>query len=261
MKEYKININKFLNRKYITKSIFLGLVGLMIGFISSCSNHKSYSPAIEQGHIYIWRSGDSLASVARFYEASVSEIKRHNNIFDEQDIANGKMIFIAKSSPARYSNDHNTAVAAATTATTTTTATTINPNSRPAPQAMNLVWPLKGRVTSPFGMRGDRMHDGIDIVAKVNSPIVAVEAGKITQVKWIRGYGKTLIIDHGGGVSSLYAHLNKALVRKGQQVKQSQPVALVGRTGNATAHLLHFEVRLQDKPVNPAHHLPNFNLH
>lgn len=125
----------------------------------------------------------------------------------------------------------------------------------------SMQWPLPNyyTVTSYYGNRLHpvlkvyKMHTGVDIAgAGCNGKnVVAAADGKVINAGWISGYGYTVMIDHGGGVVTLYAHSQKLLVKVGQQVKKGQAIMLVGSTGYATGPHLHFEVRLNGKYVNP----------
>jgi murein DD-endopeptidase MepM/ murein hydrolase activator NlpD len=116
-------------------------------------------------------------------------------------------------------------------------------------------------VTSGFGWRihpitGERrFHTGIDFGAALGTPIYAVDAGSIELAREKGGYGNTVIVNHNAGKSTLYGHASKLYVREGQQVVRGQMVAAVGSTGMSTAPHLHFEVRINDKPVNPRPYL------
>lgn len=99
------------------------------------------------------------------------------------------------------------------------------------------------------------MHCGIDIGALAGTPIGAAAAGVVKRVAWIGGYGYTVEIDHGGGATTFYAHLSRALVRPGQDVEKGEPVGRVGETGRVTGPHLHFELRLDGEPVDPLPYL------
>ncbi len=118
-------------------------------------------------------------------------------------------------------------------------------------------WPVKGWVTSNFGMRlspftgKPKMHEGIDIAATTGVPIFATADGIISQAETAPGYGKLVVVDHGYGYKTYYAHNSKIYVKVGQRVKRGDKVAAVGNTGSSTGSHLHYEVRLNGVPVNP----------
>lgn len=126
----------------------------------------------------------------------------------------------------------------------------------------SFIWPVgKGAIiTSSFGMRWGRPHNGIDIghSAQGNTPIMAAAAGTVIDAYYNRGgYGNLIIIDHGNGVQTYYAHLGQIDVVEGQTVSQGEHLGMMGRTGHATGYHLHFEVHINNRPVNPVRHLPN----
>ncbi len=121
-----------------------------------------------------------------------------------------------------------------------------------------LLWPTTSNlITSYFGYRvhpiyrTTRFHSGIDIGAPYGAPIYAAESGKVILASYYDGYGNCIIIDHGDGVSTLYAHCSSIIVKVGQYVSKGQIIGYVGSTGNSTGPHLHFEVRINGNPVNP----------
>jgi murein DD-endopeptidase MepM/ murein hydrolase activator NlpD len=118
-----------------------------------------------------------------------------------------------------------------------------------------LIWPVRGPVTSGFGMRWGRMHEGIDISAGTGTPIRAAKAGTVTFAGTMSGYGNVVIISHGGGFSTLYAHQSRLAV-SGGSVSQGEVIGYVGSTGHSTGPHLHFETRVNGSAQNPRRYLP-----
>jgi len=120
-----------------------------------------------------------------------------------------------------------------------------------------LRWPASGPVTSGFGTRGSRMHDGIDIGAKLGSPVVAAADGTVVYSDHrLSGYGNLIIIRHRKNLFTAYAHNQRNLVQRGDKVLAGQQVARIGKTGRSTGPHLHFEVRRGTTPVDPLLYLP-----
>ena len=118
-----------------------------------------------------------------------------------------------------------------------------------------LAWPVNAPITSPFGWRWGRMHEGIDLGAAYGTPIAAAGAGMVIYAGWLGGYGNLTVIDHGGGLSTAYGHQSSIGVSVGQQVAQGQIIGNVGSTGHSTGPHLHFEVRVNGQAVDPLGYL------
>ena len=124
-----------------------------------------------------------------------------------------------------------------------------------------LSWPVNGVITSPYGYRTHPIfgttiyHSGIDIGADYGTPVHAADRGTIVYADWMSGYGNTIIIDHGNGMSTLYGHNESLAVSEGQTISKGQVVAYVGSTGNSTGPHCHFEVRINGDPVDPMGYL------
>ena len=119
------------------------------------------------------------------------------------------------------------------------------------PSAAGLIWPCDGVVVSGFGMRWGRMHEGIDINCPYGAPNRAAAAGTVIYSGWLGGYGNLVVVDHGNGLSTAYAHASAILVSVGQTVSQGETVSVVGATGHVTGPHLHFEVRINGVAVDP----------
>lgn len=124
-----------------------------------------------------------------------------------------------------------------------------------------MIYPLQGTITSEFGWRthpifgGSKFHSGIDIAGDYGMEIKAARAGVVNHAGWIDGYGNTVMIEHGGGLVTLYGHNQSLAVSVGDKVKQGQVIAYCGSTGNSTGPHCHFEVRLNGEAVSPYDYL------
>ncbi len=125
-------------------------------------------------------------------------------------------------------------------------------------RAIPSIWPTRGRITSGFGYRSDPVtggssfHSGIDISNSHSTPVYATADGRVSSLGYRGSYGKILIIDHGYGYQTYYAHLSGYAVSSGQQVSRGEIIGYMGNTGRTTGSHLHYEVRINGNPVNPA---------
>jgi murein DD-endopeptidase MepM/ murein hydrolase activator NlpD len=124
------------------------------------------------------------------------------------------------------------------------------------------VWPVYGKLESgfggrrnPFGGSSYEFHSGQDIDAAWGDPVIAGASGTVTFVGWQNGYGQLVVIDHGGGLTTRYGHLSHIDVELGQKIQRSQFIGRVGSTGRSTGPHLHYEIRINDEPVNPLQYL------
>jgi len=194
----------------------------------------------QDGIFYKISKGDSLSGISGKYKLDVENIKKANPEAELSTLHVGQEIFLPGASPAVsvYSNGSTGA-------------------SRSYSKGFR--WPVMGRIriNSPFGWRkhpltGRRsFHTGIDIRAGVGVPIRASRSGKVVYSGWMSGYGRVVVLNHGDGYSTLYAHCSKLLVRRGRNVSAGQVIAKVGASGRVTGPHLHFEVRKNNKPINP----------
>ena len=132
-----------------------------------------------------------------------------------------------------------------------------------ARQRIPSIWPVEGESTDGFGVRGNpfggggaEFHPGQDIAAPHGTPVAAAADGVVVKADWQNGYGQTVVIDHGNGLTTRYGHLSKIEVAAGQEIKRGDELGLVGSTGRSTGPHLHYEVRIGEVPVSPLHYLP-----
>lgn len=124
------------------------------------------------------------------------------------------------------------------------------------------VWPVQGKLTSGYGYRRSpisrkrKIHRGIDVAAARGTPVYAVAPGKVETARYSSGYGRILVLDHGYGVKTRYAHNSSLLVRQGERVEAGMLIATVGSTGQSTGPHLHFELLIDDQAVDPLDYLP-----
>ncbi|HEX8177139.1 MAG TPA: M23 family metallopeptidase [Pyrinomonadaceae bacterium] len=125
------------------------------------------------------------------------------------------------------------------------------------------IWPVAGELSdgfggrrNPFGGLGSEFHTGQDISAITGTPVMAAAQGTVIFAGWQNGYGQIVIIDHGNGLTTRYGHLSGIDVELGQQIARGQQLGRVGSTGRSTGPHLHYEVRINDEPVNPRQYLP-----
>jgi len=123
------------------------------------------------------------------------------------------------------------------------------------PSSAGLIWPVSGPVTSPFGWRWGRMHEGIDIGVSYGTPVHAAASGTVIYCGWESGYGNLTVLDHGGNLATAYGHQSSIAVSCGQHVGQGDVIGYVGSTGHSTGPHLHFEVRVNGSPVDPMGYL------
>lgn len=171
--------------------------------------------------------GETLWDIARMYRVDVNVIAARNGLSNLNNIIVGQKLFI----PLGVQG--------------------IESLSSRGTAAWPLSWPLVGAVTSPFGIREGRPHEGIDIAAEEGAPIRAAASGRVVFAGPRGTYGLAVIIDHGGGVRTLYAHCSKVLVSEGSTVNPATVIALAGNTGNSRGPHLHLEVLKNGIPMDP----------
>ncbi len=185
--------------------------------------------------IHVVQPGDALLKLAKRYGVSVDTIKNANNI-------KSHLIQIGQKLVIPYLQ--------------------VGPSKDFRLQKGAFIWPVNGRISSRYGMRihpiykDKRMHGGIDIAVKTGTSVLAAAGGKVIRSGWISGFGKTVVLDHGNGVTTLYAHNSQLTVKVGEMVHVGQVVAKSGNTGQSTGPHLDFRIMINEKTVDPLKYLP-----
>jgi murein DD-endopeptidase MepM/ murein hydrolase activator NlpD len=128
-------------------------------------------------------------------------------------------------------------------------------SSQVVPSSSGLIWPVSGPVTSGYGWRWGRMHEGIDIAVPTGTPVAAAASGRVIYAGWMGGYGNLVVIDHGAGLATAYGHNSSIAAGSGSSVSQGQTIAYAGSTGHSTGPHVHFEVRVNGSAVDPLGYL------
>ncbi len=191
------------------------------------------------------QSGETVASIAKKYQVDADKIVSYNKLADASDIKKGDMLII----PDGVKPSTIAAVVPQSRNLPSVIKDIFVPSASPDEDSgATFLWPIRSqRITQYFGLR----HTGLDIGDKSGSPIFAAESGKVERSGWTSGYGYNVIINHGNGFKTLYAHASKLLVSVGDSVGRGQTIALVGSTGRSTGPHVHFEVIQNGRKTNP----------
>jgi len=208
-----------------------------------------------EGAWHVLRPGETVWRVAKNYRTSVKRIVRANRIGDVRHVAAGTRLWVPGGTPPRGTGS----------GTPGAIRTIWRENGASRDRALadahkngKLVfrWPVQGRLTSRFGRRWGRQHEGLDLAARPGTPVRAAESGRVLYSSTLGAYGKVVIVRHSAQYSTVYAHNRKLLVRKGDWVERGQRLSEVGSTGRSTGPHLHFEVRRGKRPQDPLLYLP-----
>lgn len=225
--------------RVVKSGLRLLLAGLVLAslFGSGCASDRG-----EEGFVYTVREGDSLYAIGRRVGVHHETLRRANRIEDPTRLQIGTRIWVpGKRGSVQSERSHARS----------------NARGEAVREArLKFGWPLKGRLTSRFGMRNGRPHEGIDVAAPRGTPVRAAEAGKVIHSGRLGSYGRVVILKHAGHYRTVYAHAQRTVVTRGEFVEQGQKIATVGSTGRSTGYHLHFEVRRRETPRDPMLYLP-----
>lgn len=224
----------------ISVNTILWANGLSERSVIQASDHLTILPTT--GVLHTVRNGDTVLAIAKTYDADPKAIIGYNRLGDDAKLSIGRKLIIPDG-----------AVQAQKQAPTIQTSGSRIADETNQPEALSstgegLLWPTATRHISQYFRWG---HTGVDIDNRSRPPVYAAEAGTVEFAGWLGGYGNLIIVNHGAGLSTYYAHLEKFYVAKGEKVGKGEALAKMGSTGRSTGPHLHFEVRRGGHPVNP----------
>jgi len=205
-------------------------------------------PAAPEGSFYVVRAGDSLDALARSQGVLVEDLAEINGLAMDAPLSEGQVIFVLAPEPGVM-----VSLPAATEPGEKPPAAIVREIPGATKLDEELRWPLpEGRISSAFGRRWGRKHEGIDLAAPSGTPVLAAREGRVLYAgNTLRGYGNMVVLQHANDLLTAYAHNSVLLVRVGDRVRAGQTIARVGQSGSATGPHLHFEVRRGHVPLNP----------
>lgn len=204
---------------------------------AACAPFQPYTETSSPGH-YIVQPGDNIDSIAFAHETTPEELLRANPWANASKLPPGTRLGLPRESLAGTQSSGYADLESAGSETRT--------------RAADYIWPLRRyEVSSRYGRRWGRFHRGIDLRAARGAQVLAVADGKVKFSARSKAYGNKIVVDHGGGIETVYAHNLRNLVERGQWVEQGEVIAYVGRSGNATGYHLHFEFRRNGRALNP----------
>ena len=223
----------------------LVLCSALLGWAQGCATSSS-------GHerVHVVKKGENLYRISKRYGVSVDSVKRLNGIWDVTELQIGSRLRIP---PGGKGSGWGSS-----SASSSSSASGKKPPTSSYNKKVSFSWPVKGKVTSSYGRRNGRLHEGIDIQTQWGTQVQASAPGRVIYSgNGMRDYGNVVILRHEGAYTTVYAHNSKNLVKKGQFINRGQKIALVGKTGNVHAKLpiLHFEVLVSKQPVDPMSYL------
>jgi murein DD-endopeptidase MepM/ murein hydrolase activator NlpD len=225
---------------------------LWVALGCASSGDRPMHPDHLPGTWYFVEAGETPVSIAKRAGIPLDDFLEINGIHRNDPLEPGRPVFLFGSTKGLPKSEPDQAAAQATPEPAAATP------APPSGKAALLRWPLAApRLTSRFGKRWGRPHEGIDMAAPIGTPVYAAAAGSVIYSgDQVRGYGNMVVLKHKDGLVTVYAHNSRLLVRSGEQVAVGQEIARVGDTGRSTGPHLHFEVRRQDVPVDPIPFLP-----
>jgi Membrane proteins related to metalloendopeptidases len=203
------------------------------------------------GVIHKVRDGETVWDIADAYDVDAEAIVSTNNMSSPDKLKIGQELIIEGAEKVMAVNTQSTSSKGVSAKSGSVKVASRSAGSSGSSNSAGIIWPLRGIITSVFGLRDGKTHKGIDIAAPTGTNVSASMSGKVTYSGWENGYGNLVVISHGNGLETYYGHNSKLIVKAGQYVSRGQLISKVGSTGDSTGPHLHFEIRKGGTPVNP----------
>ncbi|MBX7148419.1 LysM peptidoglycan-binding domain-containing M23 family metallopeptidase [bacterium] len=191
----------------------------------------------KKGMVYVVEKDETMQTIAQKYNMTPAVLAEKNNMAEDEVLYEGQRIYIPTKKQLAKNIEEAGGVAA-------------------EEEKPKFMWPIDFNVSSGFGPRRGRNHDGVDIPAPTGTPVKASRDGSVLFQGKLSGYGNLIIVKHSGNYFTAYAHLSVIKVKKDQKVKQGDLIGNVGHTGRAKTPHLHFEIRYKTQSTNPLLYLP-----
>lgn len=246
--EYTVKSGDTVESIAITYAINISTITLSNGIEKDSElndGQKLVFPSID-GTAHKIKDGETLWDLASAYKIDFDDLLAINNLSSPDKLKLGQQIILPDVQSLKTQTQAEPKKASAKPSAAKPASSSSTSKGR---------WPVSGPVTSKFGKRWGRMHEGIDIGVSTGTTVRAFMSGKVTYSSWESGYGYLVKISHGNGLESLYGHNSKLLVKVGQTVSAGDVISKSGNTGESTGPHVHFEVRKNGNPVNPYSYL------
>ncbi len=228
------------------------------GTTSQTSSSQPDSPKRNKKGVYhTVRRGETVYRLSKRYDISQDEIIEANDIKDVTKVRAGERLLIPGTDKVVNEPGGRGRSSGKDTSPGAPSRPPRNVSAECPTDAIKFIWPAEGQLTSGFGIRNERQHDGIDIDNDIGTPIHAAADGVVIYAGRLGGYGLIVILKHEGRFKTIYAHNRKITVKKGDTVRQGDVVAELGNSGNTTGPHLHFEIRCGQEAVDPMPYLPS----
>jgi len=228
------------------RGLAIAAVALVLG---ACATHRP------EGAWHVLRPGETIWRVARNYDTSVKRIVSANRIGDVRQVPAGTRLWVPGGHPPEGTGSGTPAAIRGLWREKGPSRDQALADARKHGE-LRFRWPVEGRLTSRFGRRWGRSHEGLDLAAKPGTPVRAAESGRVIHASTLGSYGRVVVVRHSERYSTVYAHNRRLLVTRGDWVEKGDRIAEVGSTGRSTGPHLHFEVRRGRTPQDPILYLP-----